>query len=215
MIWMPYGDDVPFILYGMDWASIIHDYMESIFADLDFLFPLKEKIIVAQDQNLIYTYHKWREREHGLGYLVYHVQLLSPPTLQEPKVEDIFHELPFWRVAHFVWIIAWGWEIHMGMIVPNISQITCLKKASRQHIVASMGVLLLHDDNYLGWSPKANLHTWEGQLGDVLMRQHLVPWRILLYEDATGRGEKALQFYPCSCLRTSNIWEGRTVIFLN
>jgi len=24
---------------------------------------------------------------------------------------------------------------------------------------------------------------------------------------------KALHFYPCSCLRTSNIWEGRIVIF--
>ena len=27
--------------------------------------------------------------------------------------------------------------------------------------------------------------------------------------------EATPQFYPCSCLRTSNIWEGRTVIFQN
>ena len=103
----------------------------------------------------------------------------------------------------------------MGMIDPNIYHISCLRKAFRQHIVASMGVLLLHDDSYLGWSPKANLHTWEGKLGDVLMRQHLFPWTNLSYEDAIGGGEEALQFYPCSFLRTSNIWEGRTVIFLN
>ena len=113
-------------------------------------------------------------------------------------MDEIFRELPFWRVAHFVWMITWGWEIHMGMIVPNIYQILCLKKASRQHIFVSMGVLLLHDDSYLGWSPKAGLHTWEGKIGDVLMRQHLVPWRNLSYEDVTGGGEETLQFYPCS-----------------
>ena len=102
----------------------------------------------------------------------------------------------------------------MGMIVPNIPQIPSLNKASRKYIFSSMGVLLLHEDSYLGWSPKANLHTWEEQLGDLLMRQHLVPWWSLSYEDATGGGEEALQFYPYSFLRTSNIWEGRTVIFL-
>ena len=82
----------------------------------------------------------------------------------------------------------------MGMIVPNVFQIPCLKRAYRKHLVSSMGILLLHDDRYLGWSPKANLHIWEGQLGDVLMRQHLVPWRSLSYEDAIGGQEEALQF---------------------
>ena len=89
-------------------------------------------------------------------------------------MEDYLHELPFWRVAHFVWMIDWGWEIHMGIIVPNIFQIPCLKKASRQHIVASMGISLFHDDSYLGLSPKANLHTWEEQFVDLLMGQNLV-----------------------------------------
>ena len=58
--------------------------------------------------------------------------------------EDFFYELPFWRVIHFVWMITWRLELHMGMKVPYIFQI-----------------------------------------------------------------------YPCNCLRTSNIWEGRIVIFLN
>ena len=98
-------------------------------------------------------------------------------------MEKTFHELPFWRVAHFVWMIAWGWEIHMGMIFPNIYQISFLNKASRKHIFSSMGVLLLHDDSYLGWLPKAYLLTWEGKLGDLLIRQHLVPWRNLSYKD--------------------------------
>ena len=103
----------------------------------------------------------------------------------------------------------------MGMIDPNTYQISLLKKASRQHIVASMDVLLLHDGSCLGYSPKASLHTWEGKLGDVLMIQHLVHGRILSYTDAIEGGEGGLQFYPCSFLRTSNIYEGRTVIFIN
>ena len=80
----------------------------------------------------------------------------------------------------------------MGMIAPNIFQIPCLKKAFGQHVVDSMAILLLHDDSYLGWSPKANLNTWEEQFGDLLMRQHLVPWRSLSYEDAIGGREEAL-----------------------
>ena len=118
-------------------------------------------------------------------------------------------------MIHFVWMIAWGWELHTGKVVPNIFQIPCLKKASRPHIVASMDIPLVHDESHLDFSPKAYLYIWEGQFGDLLMRQHLFPWRRLSYEDAKGGGEEALQFYPCSFLRTSNVWEGRTVIFQN
>ena len=102
----------------------------------------------------------------------------------------------------------------MGMMVPNIFQIPCLKKASRQHIVSSMDIPLLHDESHLDLSPKSSLYTWEEQLGDILMRQHLVNGGMLSYEDAIGGGEEALQLYPCSCLKRRNIWEGRTVIFL-
>ena len=28
-------------------------------------------------------------------------------------MEGDFQELPCWEVAHFVWMIAWGWRIHM------------------------------------------------------------------------------------------------------
>lgn len=103
----------------------------------------------------------------------------------------------------------------MGMIVPNVFQIPCLERTSRKHLVASLGILLLYDDSYLGWSPKVNLHTWEGKYGDLLMRQNIIPWRSLFYGDAIRGGKEALQFYNCSCLSTSKIWEGRTIIFLN
>ena len=107
--------------------------------------------------------------------------------------------------THFVWLIAWGWEIQMGMMNPNLYQPSCLKRTFKQPIFASMGVSLSHDVSYLECSPEDGVYTWEGQLGDVLMEQHLDPWGVLSYEDATGGEEKVLQSYLFSFLRTSNI----------
>ena len=73
----------------------------------------------------------------------------------------------------------------MGMMIPNTFQIPCLKGTSGQHLIAFLSTLLVHDDSYL-----ANLHAWEGQYGDSLMRQDLIPWRSISYVDATtGGGE--------------------------
>ena len=102
----------------------------------------------------------------------------------------------------------------MGMMVQNIFQIPCLKKASRTHIVASMDIPLFYDESHLDFSPKAYLYTWEEQLENILMRKNIVILGNLSVENATrGRGE-ALYLYPYIFLRTSNNWEGRTVIFL-
>ena len=130
-------------------------------------------------------------------------------------MEEILHELPFWRVAHFVWKIALGWRFHMGMIVLNTFQTPCLERTSRQHLVASLSTSLFHDDGHLGCSPNASLYAWERHYGDSLLRHHHITWRSLSYEDATGGGEETIQFYPCSFLGTRNTWEGRTVIFLH
>ena len=119
LIWMPNGDDVPFTLNGMIWSSMIHDMGERIFGDLIFFLPLEGNLIAAQYQHMLYTYLKWRGRQRGVGYLVYHVQLFSPPPLQELKVEEIFYELPCWRVTHIVWMVDWEWRFYMGLIVPN------------------------------------------------------------------------------------------------
>ena len=73
---------------------------------------------------------------------------------------------------------------------------------------------LLHDESYLVYLPKATLHTWEEPLGGRIIVENLKQWWRLLNEESTRGGGEILQ-YPCSCLRTSNIWEGKTVIFLN
>ena len=79
--WIPYDDQVLFIIYGMVWASLIHNVGGQIFGGLVFILPLEGNIIAAQDQQIIYTCHKWRGGQRGVGYLVYHVHIFSPPTL--------------------------------------------------------------------------------------------------------------------------------------
>ena len=98
----------------------------------------------------------------------------------------------------------------MGMIVPNTFLIPFPKGTFGHNLISFLSTLLVHDDIYL-----ANLHAWKGQYGYLLMRRHLDIWRRISYVDATAGGGENYQFYPCSCLRTSNIWEGRTVIFQN
>ena len=102
-------------------------------------------------------------------------------------MEEILHELPIWRVTHFIWLIAWGGEIQMGMMNPNLYQPSCPKGTFKKTFVASMDDPLSHNVSYLD-----SLHTWEGQLGDIFMMQHLDLWRISSYEVATR--EKRILF---------------------
>ena len=72
----------------------------------------------------------------------------------------------------------------------------------------------LHDESPWVYSSKANLHIEEGPLGDKGIAENSEQWRRLFDEEATREEGEFLQ-HPCSCLRTSNIWEGETVMFLN
>ena len=74
----------------MVWASLICSIGGEIFGDLVPILPLEGNLIATQDQPTLYTYHKWRGGQLGVGYIVYHVQIFIPPTFPDPKVEDSF-----------------------------------------------------------------------------------------------------------------------------
>ena len=135
-------------------SSLERPFMDVLIGGV-FWVILEDRNILAQDQQQPHTYHKWRENQHGMDILVPHIHPCNPTYLQEPKVEEIFHEFPSWRVTHFLWMIAWGWRLHMGMMIPNIFQIPCLKKASRPHTVVSMYIPLFQDESHLEFLPKA------------------------------------------------------------
>ena len=134
-----------------------------IFGDLVLILPLEGNLIAAQDQQTLYTYLKWRDGQRGVGYIAYHVQNFSPPSLPEPKLEDSFQELPSWEVTHFAWLIAWGWRIHMREISPIRFQIPFLKGTSRYHFAILLSISPLHDDSLI-----ADLHAEEEQCGGLI-----------------------------------------------
>ena len=75
--------------YGLFWASLFFIDGGTFYGGLFFTLPLKGNDFAAQDQTF------------------------SPPSLPEREVEGDFQELPCQEVAHLVWMIAWGWRIHM------------------------------------------------------------------------------------------------------
>ena len=114
LIGILYDDHVLFIMDVFFWANLFFNVGGETFGGLFFTLPFEGNNFAAQDQHTLYTYHKWREGQLGVGYDAYHVQIFSPPSFPELEVEEDFQELPYWEVAHFVWMIAWGWRIHMG-----------------------------------------------------------------------------------------------------
>jgi len=128
--------------------------------------------------------------------------------------EELFYELPSWEVIHFIWMIAWRWESFIDDEIPHDCHHFYLEEAMDQQEGFHNNLPFLHDETHLFYPPKANLHIWEEPLGDKIIAENLKQWWRLLDEEATRGGGEILQ-HPCSCLRTSNIWEGETVIFLN
>ena len=74
---------------------------------------------------------------HYMAATLYHLFLYEGSNMidlclwEEPLIwEEFFYELPFWKVIHFIWMIAWRLELHMGMKVLYIFQFcpcSCLR----------------------------------------------------------------------------------------
>ena len=118
-----------------------------------------------------------------------HNQLCSPPSLQELKVEEIFHELPYWRVTHLVWLIAWGVRDSKGDDESKFTSALMLQEDLQTAHCCFHRYFTITNVSYLD-----SLHTWEEQLGDTLMMQHLDPWENSSYEGAIG--ERSILFSP-------------------
>ena len=128
--------------------------------------------------------------------------------------EELYYELPSWEVIHFIWMIAWRWEPFIGNEVPHDCNHLYLEEAIDQQEGFHIDLPFFHDESHLVYPPKANLHIWEEPLGDIIVEEDLKQWWRLLDVEAPRGGGEILQ-HPFSCLRTSNIWEEKTIIFLN
>ena len=126
--------------------------------------------------------------------------------------EDFFYGLPSWKVIQFIWMIAWRWEPFMNNGIPHDCHHFYLEEAMDQQEGFHIDLPFLHDESHWVYSPKANLHIEEGQWEDRTIAENLEQWWRLLDEGATREEGEILQ-HPFSCLRTSNNWEGETIIF--
>ena len=113
------------------------------------IFWLHEDYIVAVRDQKLQIYYIWRERQRKLNNITSHFQPCNPYTFHKEGIGDCFYELQ--RMAHFFWMIAWRLECLMGVESPIIYHISCLENTNEQHMILSMYLLLLHDDNYLGY----------------------------------------------------------------
>ena len=127
--------------------------------------------------------------------------------------EEFFYELPSWEVIHFIWMIAWRWESFIDDGIPHDCHHFYLEEAINRQDGFHIDLPFFHDESHLVDRPKANLHVWEEPLGDIIIVENLKQWWRLLEEEAP-RGVGEILQHPCSFLRTSKIWEGKTVIFL-
>ena len=97
----------------------------------------------------------------------------------------------------------------MGRMSPNTFQIPCLGRTSRHHFATLLSTSLFHDDSLV-----ANLHAEEKQCGTFIEEMTSYFLEEIIINGCYRRGEEEL-VYPCTCLRTRNLWEGRTVMFQN
>ena len=111
-------------------------------------------------------------------------------------------------------MIAWRWDSFIDDGIPHDCHQFYLEEVIDKQEGFHIDLTFFHDESHLVYSPKANLHTWKEPLGDRITAEYLKQWWELLDMKITRGGGEILQ-HPCSCLRTSNIWEGKTVIFLN
>ena len=113
VVLVPYIDDVLVLFMGMigGWMKgldvsfgreILHGYYVS---------NVWERIgpSMITTLGLLFPYGK----SHLRNLSTWEVPLMS-------RWEEYFYELPLWKVIHFVWMIAWRLELHMGINFPHI-----------------------------------------------------------------------------------------------
>ena len=64
-------------------------------------------------------------------------------------------------MTHIVWMITWRLKFLVRVEAPTFHHLSCLEKTFGHDMFLSMYLPLLHDDSYLGYSPKENLYYWE------------------------------------------------------
>ena len=109
--------------------------------------------------------------------------------------------------------VAYELELPTGSKIHNIFHVSCLKKALGQRVTATEELLPIDDEGHLVLQPEAIIDNRERQLRSKTVRAYMVRWRNYWMRMPLGRVRRFCSIHHCSCLRTSNVLVGRTVIF--
>ena len=105
-------------------------------------------------------------------------------------------------------------EFPKGSRIHNVFHVSCLKKAVGQYVTVATDLLPLNKEGNLILELAEIIEVCEKTLQNDTVKEYLVRWRHLSLDDATWEGEPFSSTRHCICLRTSIIWDGRTVMFL-
>lgn len=94
--------------------------------------------------------------------------------------------------------------------IHNVFHVSCLKKAVAQQIVPSKSLPLLDEVGKLVLVPKEVIEAKERKLRNRIVREYLIRWKELPYEDATWEGKSILQHPALRLLEGKQSREGRT-----
>ena len=117
-----------------------------------------------------------------------------------------------YRVLRRVGEVAYEIELPPDSRVHNVFQVSFLKKALGQHILASRDLPPLDEECKLTLVSEEILEVRERRLRSRVIREYLVSWRGLPIEEATWEGESILQNPLLQLLVGKHLQEGRTVM---
>jgi hypothetical protein len=108
--------------------------------------------------------------------------------------------------------VAYELELPADSRIHNVFHVSCLKKAIGQQVVASGSLPPLDEEGKLALVPAEVIEVRERNLRNRAVREYLIRWKDLPYEDATWEGESILQHPALRLLEGKQSREGRTVM---
>ena len=108
--------------------------------------------------------------------------------------------------------VAYELELPGDSRIHNVFHVSCLKKAVGQQIVTSESLPPLDEEGKLVLVPEEVIESRERKLHNRTVKEYLIKWKDLPYEDATWEGESILQHPALRLLEGKQSREGRTVM---
>ena len=143
--------------------------------------------------------------------LVFHYVDVMFGSYMDNRAND--ESVDIWSLLYVSWVGEVVRELGFSTLGRNHfnSCISCIDEIFGHHMVSTWR--FINEDGHLSFQLEGILDILEKKLWSWACMTHCDRWGGLPYEDAIWREDFFCSIQFCSCLRTSNIFVGRTVIF--